>query len=256
MDPGASVCAPVIRQTEAERTDQTLYTDIHSHVIWGVDDGAEQKAETFRMLREAAADGIGRIICTPHMTPGVYEFPQDVFAENFRTAQEFIVRENLPLTLLAGAEILYTDNTPRMLREKRIPTLAGTDRVMVEFSPTDSWEHITDALAKIAGTGLIPVIAHMERYPAIRKPEQVREIRQRYHAMVQINARSLCRRQPLLRRSFFNSLFQDGLADYVATDTHAMPGRETCMTAGMEALRSKYGEDAERRILENTRVFG
>ena len=59
-----------------------MYTDIHSHVIWGVDDGAVQKAETFRMLKEAVADGIGTIICTPHMTPGVYKFPEEDFLEH------------------------------------------------------------------------------------------------------------------------------------------------------------------------------
>ena len=48
-----------------------MYTDIHSHVIWGVDDGAETKGETIRMLQEAVADGIDTIICTPHVTPGV-----------------------------------------------------------------------------------------------------------------------------------------------------------------------------------------
>ena len=103
-----------------------MFTDIHSHVIWGVDDGAEQKAETFRMLREAAEDGIGRIICTPHVTPGVYEFPEETFQQNFWEAIDFISREQLPLQLFRGAEILYTDNTPRLLREKRIATLAGT----------------------------------------------------------------------------------------------------------------------------------
>ena len=76
-----------------------MYTDIHSHLIWGVDDGAETREETFRMLREAAADGIGRIICTPHVTPGVYEFPEGVFQEHFREAEEYIVQEGLPLQL-------------------------------------------------------------------------------------------------------------------------------------------------------------
>ena len=228
-----------------------MYTDIHSHVIWGVDDGAEEMVETFRMLREAAEDGIGRIICTPHVTPGVYEFPEETFERHFEAAEEYIAQENLTLQLYRGAEILYTDNTPRLLREKRVPTLAGTNCVMIEFSPTDSREHITEALQKVAGAGFIPVIAHMERYPALGKIRQVEEIRQRFHALVQINARSLIRKQPLLRRGFFDSLFREGLVDFIATDTHAFPGRGTCMTEGMEALKQKYGEVAERRIREN-----
>ena len=232
-----------------------MFTDIHSHVIWGVDDGAEQKAETFRMLQEAAADGIGRIICTPHVTPGVYEFPEEVFLDHFRQAQEYIEKEKLPLQLFRGAEILYTDNTPRLLREKRVPTLAGTNYAMIEFSPTDSKEHIFEALQKVSSAGIIPVVAHMERYPAICKTELVRELKGRFRALMQINARTLTRKQPFWRRKFFDALFTEGLADFVATDTHALPGRETCMAEGMKCLREKYGEEAAARIEGKPEIF-
>ncbi len=232
-----------------------MYTDIHSHVIWGVDDGAEQKAETFRMLKEAVADGIGAIICTPHVTPGVYEFPEETFSAHFAEAEDYIRREGLPLKLYRGAELLYTENTPRLLREGRVASMAGSGYAMIEFSPTDSLKHISDALQKVAGSGFIPIIAHMERYPAIRKTGQVRELKERFRAQVQINARSLTRKQPLLRRSFFDGIFREGLVDFVATDTHAAAGRETCMTAGMRALAEKYGEPAAERIRKNAEML-
>ncbi len=232
-----------------------MFTDIHSHVIWGVDDGAEQKEETFRLLKEAAADGIGRIICTPHVTPGVYEFPEDTFQEHFWEATEYIAKEGLPLQLFRGAEILYTDNTPRLLREKRIATLAGTNYAMIEFSPTDTKERIFDALQKVSGTGVIPVLAHMERYPAIGKIELIRELKTRYRVLMQMNARTLTRNQPFWHRKYFDSLFTEELIDFIATDTHAMPGRETCMAAGMKNLREKYGEIIFRQIERKPEMF-
>ena len=111
-----------------------MYTDIHSHVIWGVDDGAETKEETFRLLREAVEDGIDRIICTPHVTPGVYEFPEDVFSKHFREAEDYIRSEGLPLRLYRGAELLWTEITPRLLREGKAQTMAGTKYAMIELS--------------------------------------------------------------------------------------------------------------------------
>lgn len=227
-----------------------MYTDIHSHVIWGVDDGAETREETFRMLKEAVTDGIGTIICTPHVTPGVYKFPEQTFQEHFRDAEVYIQQEKLPLKLYRGAEILYTENTPRLLREGKVPTMAGTNYALIEFSPTDKREHIFDALQKVAGCGMIPIIAHMERYPAIGKIEQVEEIKSRFRAKVQINARSLTKKVPLLRRGFFDMIFREGLVDYVATDTHAMEGRGTCMTAGIKALEAKYGEVTVKRVVK------
>ena len=232
-----------------------MYTDIHSHVIWGVDDGAETEEETYKMLREAAADGIDRIICTPHVTPGVYEFPEDVFQKHFAAAEAYIREEGLPLKLYQGAELLWTENTPRLLREHQAATMAGTNFAMIEFSPTDSKEKIYDALQKVAGAGFVPIIAHMERYPAIGKISQVKEMKSRFRAMVQINARSLTRKMPLLRRGFFDGIFKEELVDFVGTDTHALPGRETCMTAGMTALNNKYGEKIERRIREMPEIL-
>ena len=232
-----------------------MYTDIHSHVIWGVDDGAETKEETFRMLREAVEDGIDRIICTPHVTPGVYEFPMERFLENFYEATEYIRKEGLPLQLFYGAELLWTEMTPRLLRERQVATMAGTNHAMIEFSPTDTRDKIFDALQKVARAGIIPIIAHMERYPAIRDIEQVQEMKSRFRAMVQINARSLTRKMPFFRRGFFDGIFKEGLVDFVATDTHAMPGRETCMRAGMTALKEKYGEVTEHRIREMPKIL-
>ena len=232
-----------------------MFTDIHSHVIWGVDDGAETKEETFRMLKEAVADGIGAIICTPHVTPGVYEFPEEVFLRHFAEAEDYIQREGLPLRLYRGAELLYTELTPRLLREERAPTMTGTKHALIEFSPTDTKEHIYDALQKVAGSGFIPIIAHMERYPAIRKIEQVKEMKSRFRALVQINARSLTRKQPLLRRGFFDGIFKEGLVDFIATDTHSMEGRGTCMTEGMKALAEKYGQAAADRIARNAEAL-
>lgn len=232
-----------------------MYTDIHSHVIWGVDDGGETEEETRIMLKAAAADGIDRIICTPHVTPGVYEFPEETFQEHFYRAQDYIAEEKLGIELYQGAEILYTEGTPRFIREKRVATLAGSPYALIEFSPSDRLEHIAGALQKVAGAGVIPVIAHMERYPAIGKIEQVRDLKTRYHALVQINARTLTRKQPLLRRKFMNRLFQEELVDFVATDTHAMPGRETCMTQGMEALRNRYGEELYLQIRSRPDIF-
>ncbi len=232
-----------------------MYTDIHSHVIWGVDDGAETKEETFRMLQEAEKDGISRIICTPHITPGIYEFPEDIFQAHLQEAREYIAAEGLNIELVCGAEILFTAYAPRMLREKKIPTMAGTNYAMIEFSPTDSKAKIFDALQKIANVGVIPIIAHMERYPDIGKIEEVKELKSRCRAMVQINSRSLIRKQPLMRRKFFDRLFSEGLVDFVATDTHAMPGRETCMTAGMQVLAERFGQTAADRIAKAPELF-
>ena len=225
-----------------------MYTDIHCHVIWGVDDGAETEEETRELLRAAAADGIDRLIVTSHVTPGVYRFPEERFQEHFAAAEAYIREEGLGITMYQGAELLYTDSTPRLLQEGSVRTLAGSRYALIEFSPTDTWDHISGALQKVFRAGFVPVIAHMERYPAVKTLDQVEELKKKYQALVQINARTLTRKIPFLRRRFFDGLFKEELVDFIATDTHAMPGRETCMRQGMEAVAEKYGQETARRL--------
>ena len=232
-----------------------MYTDIHCHVIWGVDDGAETEEEMQKMLREAAADGIDKMICTPHVTPGVYRFPEEDFEAHYAAAEAYIREENLGITMYKGAELLYTDSTPRLLADGKVPTLAGSRYAMIEFSPTHSWDFIRDALQKVYRVGCIPVIAHMERYPAIKSLDQVRELKKKYETLVQINARTMTRKIPFFRRKFFDGLFTERLVDFIATDTHAMPGRETCMRAGMEAIAAKYGQDTADRLIAKPAIM-
>ena len=73
--------------------------------------------------------------------------------------------------------------------------------------------------------------------------------------MMQVNARTLTRKVPFWRRKFFDSLFTEGLVDFIATDTHAMPGRGTCMTEGMQNLGEKYGATIAGRIERMPEIF-
>ena len=239
------------------RKDGALYTDIHSHVIWGVDDGAETEEETRRMLREAAADRIGTIIATPHITPGIHPFPTQRFAEHLQAAREYIAREGLQIELYPGSEIYYTEHTPRMLREGRVPTLAGSSYVLVEFDPDAPLPFIIQALQNVSSAGFRPVLAHSERCMHIRSTDEVRTVRETGRALIQINAGTLIRKTPLLRRRFLASLFREGLADLIATDTHAFPGRETHMTQAMERLKNDYGTLLHETVLTNAkRIIG
>ena len=153
------------------------YIDIHSHIIWGVDDGADTKEETFSMLKNAIKDNIHQIICTPHILPGIKPFQEDVFAEHIEEAKKYIENNNLDMVLYVGSEVFYTDSTPRYLREGRLYGLAGTNRIMVEFDPEESKARICAGLQKIASTGYRPVLAHAERYKNIRNISLIKEIK-------------------------------------------------------------------------------
>ncbi len=108
-----------------------MFTDIHNHIIYGVDDGASRREETFSMIDEAVRDGVNTIISTPHVTPGEHEFHDDLYERHFGIAQDYIREKGYDLRLFQGAEILFTPYTVRMLREKRVRTLAESRYVLL-----------------------------------------------------------------------------------------------------------------------------
>ena len=109
------------------------YADLHHHVIYGVDDGPQTFEDAQNMLRRAHENGITDIAATSHATPGRHRFPMDTYLEHLRREQAWADEQGLGIRLHTGCEILYTDETARLLQSGEIPTIAGTRLVLVEF---------------------------------------------------------------------------------------------------------------------------
>lgn len=220
-----------------------MFVDIHHHLIYGVDDGAKTFAGTEKMIRQAIDNQVHAIITTPHITPGQEPFPYDVYQAHFRETREWLDKEGISLTLYTGAEVLYTPSTPYQLSEGKVPTLAGTRYVMLEFMPDDEFNDLLKAGKAVAGLGYIPVYAHVERYECLKKADRIRKIREECGALVQVNAATVVRKHGFFQQRFFNRIFEDGLVDFVSTDCHDLPGRDNRMAEAFDQLTILYGID-------------
>ena len=123
------------------------FVDIHHHLIYGLDDGAQTWEQTQQMLTQARENGIRRIIATPHAEPGMRPFPMRELMERIRQARDWCIQQGMQLEILPGCEIFYTPQTVRMLRDGLIPTLAESEFVLVEFLPTAPYRELQSASA-------------------------------------------------------------------------------------------------------------
>lgn len=219
-----------------------------------MDDGASSFAETAGMLRAAHRDGIAHIFATPHIQPGRKPFDFERYARNLQMARNFCRKQDLPLRLHSGSEILYTEESIRLLRAGRVPTLGGTAFVLVEFVPSASINTLLNAGRKFNNAGYIPVYAHVERYACLRKRENVHRLHMLPEIRLQINAATILKRRGILDGLFLKWLFRERLVDYVATDAHGMRARATCMHACFQALEKQCGREyAEKLAFRNQR---
>ncbi|NLD60488.1 MAG: hypothetical protein GX647_12655 [Clostridiales bacterium] len=219
-----------------------MFVDLHQHLVHGMDDGASSFEETAQMLRAAHRDGIRHIFATPHIHPGREVFPFARYRENLQMARDFLKRERIPMGLYSGSEVLYTEETARLLGEGHVPTLGGTPFLLVEFPTAVSMNRMLAAGRRLNNAGYIPIYAHIERYGCLRTVRDVQKLKSLPDVRLQVNAETPLRKHGVFRSLFLNSLFREDLVDYVATDAHDMRSRPINMQASFQVLVEKYGK--------------
>lgn len=233
------------------------FMDIHHHLLYGMDDGAKDQKMMQAMLRRAATEGITRIVATPHATPGLQRFEREKYAVAIREAAEFCVQEGLNLAVYEGAEILYTHQTTRFLQEGRIPTLAGTDRVLVEFSPDIPYRKLLDALEDLLHSGYLPVVAHVERYRCLAVfPHRAEKIKQEMDVFFQMNCRSVLVKGDFFQNRFVRRMLKKQLIDAIATDAHNLTTRKAQMKAAWRAVKHRCGMSYATRLTNGSLLYG
>lgn len=214
-----------------------VLTDIHQHLIWGMDDGANSRETMFSMLREAHRQGIKTVVATSHAEPGFRPFDIESYTERLAEAQDFCKSENLDLQVLRGAEIAWTYQTPMALRQGRVPTIGGTDYVLIELWRDISWQAATDAANQLTRAGYCPVLAHPERYLAfLWSPKKALRFRHETGTLLQVNANTILHPRNYWERRFTKYMLQEGGVDAVASDAHNCENRPVNLEAAYQWL--------------------
>ncbi len=220
------------------------FVDIHQHLVWGVDDGAKTFEDSIALLKRSAEQGVRIIIATPHVLSGIEPFPYDKFCEHFLELKRICTEENIPIKLLPGAEVFYTEHTLNMLLDKRIPTLNGTRFILIEFNEDVSWRNIEKAVRDLFNNGYRPIVAHIERYSSMfSHRKQAELLREETGVKYQVNCGSIIESKSFWQKRFLEHMLKNRLIDAVATDAHNMERRPPNMLRAYKILKEKYGSE-------------
>ena len=212
-------------------------TDIHQHLIWGIDDGAATPEIMRSMLRTAHDQGIGVVVATAHARPGFAPFDTGLYAERLEEAQRFCDGEKLNVRILPGAEIAWTYQTALALRQEKVPALGNSDYVLLELWRNVSWQTAKEAVHQLIRAGYYPVLAHPERYLAFAlSPKSAIRFRNETGALLQINADTVIKPRGFFERRFVRTLLSERAVDAVATDAHDCTDRPVNLKDACEWL--------------------
>lgn len=236
---------------------QSGFVDIHHHILWGVDDGPKTSEESAAMLELAYRDGTRHIVATSHFDLSGHCPDVTLLSSQVEKLNHLCMERFNGLTLSLGAEILFSEGIRRQLRAGAIPTLAGSDHVLVEFAPSIPCDMLEEAVRHLTSGGYVTVIAHVERYPDLMKDKDfTRLLREKYGARLQVNAETFLTRQPYHLRRFLKHAVKEGLIDFISSDAHNQTRRRTNLTICYAAIAREFNPDtAVRLFITNAAVI-
>ena len=227
-------------------------TDLHCHILPGVDDGAPDLAQALEMARMAAMSGVRAIVATPHCNLPHTE-PQNYLdpflLKRIVDLRGAIEAAQIPLRLYAGAEIFCTPELESLLQSNQLLPLAGSKYLLMEFFFDESPDFMNACFQTAARQGFIPVIAHPERYESVqRAPMLVQDwFAQGY--IIQLNKGSVLGSLGGRAKTASQWILQRGLAHAVASDAHGTRMRTPHMGEIRQHLETFYAPEYARILL-------
>ena len=145
-------------------------TDVHSHILFGIDDGSRTISESIELLKKLKSVGFNNVILTPHfILDSTYNSNYEANIKIYNELKERLLNENIDINIYLGNEIFIDKNVPTLLEKNIITSLNETKYVLVEFPMHNKLLNIEDILYEIRSKGYEVVIAHPERYDAFKE---------------------------------------------------------------------------------------
>ena len=210
-------------------------TDIHMHLIPGVDDGAQNMEMALVMISRAKEQGISQIFATPHSEAFRYsiEGGKIIFKRLVDAAAKVCPEMKLYLGCEVYCESDSMDSVIEDVISGRYPTMNGTKYVLVEFSQWVYPESTVPCVEAMVNAGYTPIIAHMERYKYLRNNMDLVDQFRNLGALIQLNAHSLYAEMDESIKAWARWLVQERKADFLGTDAHRTYHRPPSAESGL-----------------------
>ena len=221
--------------------------DIHSHIVFDVDDGPSTIEERLALIGESYRQGVRTIVSTSHRRRELFKTSEEKIYENFKQVKEAAEAKFDDLTILYGGELYYNNALLDKLEHHKVPRMADTQFALIEFSMKTSWKDIHDGLTKVLMLGVTPIIAHIERYNALENQED------RVCELINMGCYTQINSAHVLKPRLFgdkNRVFkkraryflEKNLVHVVASDMHNLGPRPPYMDQARDILTRDFGD--------------
>lgn len=211
--------------------------DLHSHVLFGIDDGPNDLEGSLEICRAAAADGIEVLAATPHV-----RHDHETTAEQMeRGVEEVNAAAGDLIRIVPGGEVAL-EELSRPVEELRRFGLGGNPSYLLVETPYVGWPlDIGEQLFSLRVSGITPVLAHPERNPEVQERPELLEPLVASGALVQLTATTVDGRSGPRSRACARTLIDRGWAHLIASDAHEASIRAIGLRAAADTVGGELG---------------
>ena len=222
-------------------------TDMHSHLLPGIDDGAKDLENSIQLIRGMKDLGYQKLITTPHIIWDMYRNTPQIINEKLALIRDAIDQEGIDIEIHAAAEYFLDEHVEELLRTKEpLLTISG-NKVLTEFSMAFPSMNIKDILFEMEMQGYQPIIAHPERYIYLQQNKEFYAELKDIGCMFQLNLLSLTGYYGRSVKDLAEYLVNNDYYDLVGTDLHNLHY--------LEGLQQMSMSNTLKKLIESGRLM-
>lgn len=216
--------------------------DLHTHIVPGVDDGAQTPDEALAMARVALADGVGQIVATPHIP--LAGLDREECARRLEDLRRYLAGCQADLEVHLGAEVSLEPDILRWLADGLAWPIGGTRYILVELPFFSLPPYTDDVIFRLQVAGYKPILAHPERNaPLAAAPDRLGPLVER-GVLVQITTTSILGGFGAQAMSAAMAFLRRGWVHVLASDAHSANHRPPMLTEAARAAEKIVGPEA------------
>ena|SRR5258706_4106539 len=197
-----------------------LNADMHSHLLPGIDDGAEDIENSLELIKGMRELGYKKLITTPHVMWDMYKNTHEIILEKLASVQEAVKKAGIDVEIKAAAEYFLDEHVEELLRNKEPLLTIKDNMVLTEFSMAFPSMNIKDVLFEMQMQGYQTIIAHPERYVYLERNKEFYTELKDAGCYFQLNLLSLGGHYGRSVVELAHYLLKSGFYNLVGTDLH------------------------------------
>ena len=224
-----------------------LKTDIHSHFIPGIDDGAPDMETSITLIKKMQELGYSKVITSPHVMSDFYQNSSETILKGLADVRAELKAQNINMEIDAAAEYYIDYEFEQKIGKEKFLTF-GNNYILVELSFMEAPRNLFDIIFKLQLEGYKVVLAHPERY-GYYKQEDYDNFTNR-GVLLQINFLSLIGHYSTPIQKKTEQLIANNQVSFVGTDCHNMMHAE--LYEQCQTKKSWYDLVNSGMLLNNT----